>query len=74
MKPQLDDYAFPEFMTEQRLARALAPDRIERIRHALTDPGPAAMIQYKVPWFDATVVDAGGAPDEIYERLKLALG
>jgi hypothetical protein len=61
--PKLDSYAFPrDILTESRLAEALAPERIARIRRSITR-GPAgdggSMIRYVCPWFDAGVVDAG---------------
>ena len=60
VKPYLPSYEFPRrILTEDRLARCLAPARLDAIRRALANPGDesgAVSIVYRVPWFDASVV------------------
>jgi hypothetical protein len=43
------------------LREALRPERIEAIRRAVTVPMPSAAItaEYKAPWFDPRVIEAG---------------
>lgn len=56
----LDDSLFPRhILTEERLQRSLAPERIADIRRALLSPGHRfgeIMIDYKAPWSDPGVV------------------
>lgn len=58
VKPALEDYRFPRgVLDDARLARALAPERIARIRASLADTTVASsMIEYRAPWADAAVV------------------
>jgi len=59
IKPQLDNYAFPSGILDgERLARALDPARVARLRAALGDLGSGA-IRYQAPWFGDGAVDPG---------------
>ncbi|HEY5971425.1 MAG TPA: methyltransferase domain-containing protein [Pseudoxanthomonas sp.] len=59
----LDEGLFPShILTDELLAASLAPDRVARIRSALTSPAGAQQdlsIRYMVPWFDDNVIDEG---------------
>lgn len=59
----LDERGFPShILTEERLARALAPKRIAAIRDALagkTSSNSPVRISYVVPWTDASRIRAG---------------
>lgn len=62
--PTLTGYAFPDaVLTSERLARSLAPERIERIRRSLErldapdSMMSGSMIQYRAPWTDGGVVE-----------------
>lgn len=62
IKPVLDDHRFPgHILTEARLARALLPERVARLRQALLDGGgdPASPITYQAPWFEAARIRPG---------------
>jgi hypothetical protein len=52
---------FPsEILTDERLARSMAPTRLERIRAALTTGDAAAgpiVVEYRAPWDDEAVID-----------------
>jgi SAM-dependent methyltransferase len=59
--PELGDYSFPAFLTPQRMARNLRPERLERVRAALRAGGAhdstndgsrsdESMIRYRAPW------------------------
>jgi hypothetical protein len=64
---------FPEhILTEERLAKALAPERIAAIREAIARPDPAndIMVRYVVPWNDAGVLPKGSI-DLIYSHTVL---
>ena len=53
---------FPvSILTEEILANALRPDRIDDIRRALTGATPSnpITVDYKAPWTDPRVIDAG---------------
>jgi Methyltransferase domain len=58
--PLLEDYSFPHWLlNKERLARTLAPQRLDKIRAALTASDQTdQMVQYKVPWFDHEVMEA----------------
>jgi SAM-dependent methyltransferase len=48
--PELDDYSFPsKILSEERLARVLAPDRLNRIRNALAGNLTTGPICYLAP-------------------------
>jgi SAM-dependent methyltransferase len=71
VKPSLPDYAFPHhILTEERLRRSLAPERVARIRRAVLDEEPAGMIRYLAPWRDAAAV-AAGSQDMVFSQAVL---
>jgi hypothetical protein len=60
----LDAQLFPgQILTEQRLERSLAPQRVRRIREQLAAPagdacaGQGVVIDYRVPWNDRAVLE-----------------
>lgn len=59
VRPSLASYGFPHaVLTPERLARTLAPERLERIRHSLERvDAPNSMIQYRAPWTDSGVIE-----------------
>lgn len=61
--PRLSSYAFPEHvLSSDRLAQALASDRVGAIRRALLEPGLGGgpvTIAYMAPWDDASVIMPG---------------
>lgn len=59
IKPLIDDLGFPAaILDEDRLAAALAEDRLSRIRASIHDwRSPGSMIEYHVPWHDAGVLE-----------------
>lgn len=65
MYPRLASYAFPHaVLPEARLAAALAPERVERLRAAVAGSagtGASSPVRYVCPWTDPNVVDAGAA-------------
>lgn len=58
IKPKLEDHAFPaDILTDSRLARALAPDRLAALRSALFESGgEGGPASYVVPWDNADVL------------------
>jgi len=59
LEPRLESYVFPgDILTEERLDRAMAGDRIASIRENLVHIGTGQdnPIQYVVPWDDAKVI------------------
>ncbi len=59
VEPRLADYRFPHgLLPDARLATALRPERLRRIRESIADPERAgAMVRYVVPWLDASVLE-----------------
>lgn len=59
VRPSLERYAFPHaVLGPARLARCLAPERIERIRRSLAEiDAPGSMIQYRAPWTDGGIIE-----------------
>jgi hypothetical protein len=57
--PRLPSYAFPaEILTEERLRRTLAPDRLDRIRSALRQGSQGEIeIRYQSHWDDVAVAE-----------------
>ena len=57
----LDSNLFPsQILSEQLLANSLLPERVERIRGSLLDPGSGdSMITYMVPWSNEGVMERG---------------
>jgi SAM-dependent methyltransferase len=57
--PSLKSYAFPHaVLTSERLARTLAPERLERIRHSLEHlDAPDSMIQYRPQWTNGGLIE-----------------
>ncbi|MDO8805716.1 MAG: methyltransferase domain-containing protein [Elusimicrobiota bacterium] len=54
--PRLDGYAFPlDILDDAQMRQALSPDRVNKIRVALANPGQElndSLISYFVPWAD----------------------
>ncbi len=56
-KPYLDDYNFPsDILTHDRCSEALHPERIDRIRTAISQPDNGTIIRYIVPWNDKSLI------------------
>lgn len=72
VKPVLESWEFPHSVfTTERMDAALLPARIESLRHALVAPeGANAVIQSRVPWYDAGVI-APGEVDMIFSQAVL---
>ncbi len=72
VNPCLESYVFPgNILRKDRLDQALNEERIEKIRRAILDPsGDNSMIQYRVPWFDSSVVERESV-DFIYSQTVL---
>jgi SAM-dependent methyltransferase len=70
--PTLDDYAFPaDLLGPERLAAALAPDRLHEIREAILRPERrGSALAYRVPWNDASVLDPGSV-DFVFSQAVL---
>ena len=72
--PRLDDYDFPShILTEDRLAAALAPERLQRLRSdllSLYEPAPDSAISYICPWSEANVIQPASA-DLIFSQAVL---
>lgn len=64
VKPKLNSYDFPaHILTEQRLKKTLAPQRIEAVRRSLVtlenEEDGRPQIRYVVPWHDPQAIRAG---------------
>lgn len=62
VKPRLSDYGFPqEILNEPRMERTLQPDRLDRIRQALSGdrPSDTSIIRYVAPWTDSALIEPG---------------
>lgn len=72
VRPRLADYSFPSrLLTEARLARALATDRVAAIADALRGgPSGSVSITYAAPWNGASAMRPGGV-DLIYSQAVL---
>ena len=72
VKPYLDDYSFPdEILTDEVLATALEPGRVQAIRDALRNgAGTDTCIQYKVPWLNTNIVEPASV-DMIFSQAVL---
>jgi hypothetical protein len=59
VKPYLPSYEFPRrLLSDEHLARMLAPDRVASIRGALAEADAhGGMVSYRAPWYDAAVVE-----------------
>jgi hypothetical protein len=70
--PRLADYRFPSHILDHhRLANALAPSRIAKIRDSIRDSCKKdSMISYKVPWYEDNVLSAESV-DMIYSQAVL---
>jgi hypothetical protein len=70
--PALDDYRYPaDLLSEQRMRRALDPQRLARIRESIqrTDSRDS-MIQYRAPWSTGEAVERGTL-DLVYSQATL---
>lgn len=72
VKPKLSDYSFPHtILDEHRMALALKPARIEKIRQAiLSNQEHGEMIAYKVPWYAGQTI-APESVDMIFSQAVL---
>jgi SAM-dependent methyltransferase len=72
VSPKLEEYRFPaDVFDEARLAAALDGERLARIRASILDAdAPDSVVQYRVPWMDERVVEAGSV-DMIYSQAVL---
>jgi hypothetical protein len=58
VKPFLGNYGFPhEILDEARMAAALSPERVSKIRKSVVQVGtPESMVAYIAPWNDASAI------------------
>jgi SAM-dependent methyltransferase len=70
--PLLDDYSFPaHILTNERLDKALAPERVARIRGYLQNSRrDESVIQYRAPWFGVGAIPSGSI-DLIFSQAVL---
>jgi len=59
--PKLDSYKFPKYiLTENMLKNSLGAERLSKIREQIANPGKSInsdiQINYKVPWFEDSVI------------------
>jgi hypothetical protein len=58
LKPYLEEYSFPgDILDESRLHDVLDESRIKKIRDAIIRPKINSLIQYKVPWYDYSILE-----------------
>ncbi len=72
VRPTLEDYRYPsQLLTAERMAAALEPRRLARIRDSIehTD-SPDSMIQYRAPWNTSDAVERGTL-DMVYSQATL---
>ncbi len=75
--PDIDSYQFPsDILTQDRLAKALEPNRLRSIRRSLENLGEdnenSACIRYVVPWTEPGIFAAEYSPvDMIYSQAVL---
>lgn len=72
VKPFLPSYEFPRrILSDDHLARALAPERVASIRGALSHvDATGGTIAYRAPWTDASVVERDSV-DMLYSQAVL---
>jgi len=72
VRPLLSSYSFPRhILTDEHLARALAPSRVARIRDSIRDQGrDDSMIEYRTRWFDEAAVERESV-DMLYSQAVL---
>jgi hypothetical protein len=71
VKPFLKDYQFPSHIYgDAGLELALAPERLEKIRQALQGNDPEQLIVYKVPWYEANLIEENSV-DMIFSQAVL---
>jgi hypothetical protein len=70
--PRLPNYSFPHhLLTDDRLSKALAPERVERIRASLRDcSSPGSLVTYRAPWHSAHVIE-NGSVDMLFSQAVL---
>jgi SAM-dependent methyltransferase len=69
--PRLDDYRFPaHILTEERMALALHPKRVARLRDAVLGDDPDGRILYRVPWLEASVIEPA-SQDMVFSQAVL---
>lgn len=72
VKPYLPSYYFPRrILTDDHLAGAFAPARVQSIRDALTSAsGAGNVISYRAPWTDAALIERDSI-DMLYSQAVL---
>ncbi len=72
VKPYLPSYEFPRrILSDDHLARMLAPERVSSIRRALEEADrPGGVISYRAPWYDAGVIETNTV-DMLYSQAVL---
>ena len=57
IRPKLGSYGFPaQIMTAERLTRALAPERLARLRRSVAG-ADIGHVRYVVPWYETEVIE-----------------
>jgi hypothetical protein len=72
VRPKLQDYSFPSrILSEERLASALSPSRIDEIRAAVLGRSTRGVVlEYRAPWTDPSVV-VPGSVDFLFSQAVL---